>query len=140
MRDQEQFLQVLDRDEAERRFRAALDLAPRVRERVRLDAALGRVLAADVLAPVDVPSFDRANVDGFAVVAEDTFGASETSPRVVPLGDEVVHTGVIPQSAVRRGRALAIATGGMVPRGADAVVMIEHADVRGGEVRIVRAV
>ena len=80
MREQEQFLQVLDRDEAERRFRAALDLTPRGMERIPLDAALGRVLAADVLAPVDVPSFDRSNVDGFAVVAEDTFGASEEVP------------------------------------------------------------
>ena len=72
MREQEQFLQVLDRDEAERRFRAAVDLAPRGIETIALDAALGRVLADDVLAPVDVPSFDRSNVDGFAVVAEDT--------------------------------------------------------------------
>ena len=140
MREQEQFLQVLDRDEAERRFRAALDLTPRLRERVPLDAALGRVLAADVLAPVDVPSFDRANVDGFAVVAEDTFGASETVPRAVRLGDEEIHTAVVPGTVVSRGHALAIATGGMMPRGADAVVMIEHADARDGEVRIARAV
>src|SRR6478735_1712826 len=95
MRDQEQFLQVLDRDEAERRFRAALDLAPRGRESVPLDAALGRILAGDVASPVDVPSFDRSNVDGFAVVAADTFGASEEVPRVVRLSDEVIHTGVI---------------------------------------------
>ena len=81
MREQEQFLHVLDRDEAERRFRAALDLTPRGIETVPLDAALGRVLAADVVSPVDVPSFDRSNVDGFAVVAEDTFGASEEVPR-----------------------------------------------------------
>jgi putative molybdopterin biosynthesis protein len=127
---QEQFLQVLDRDEAERRFRAALDLTPRGRERLPLDAALGRVLAADVVSPVDVPSFDRSNVDGFAVVAEDTFGASEEHPRVVTLGGETIHTGVVPASAIRRGEAMAIATGGMIPRGADAVVMIEHADVR----------
>ena len=70
MREQEQFLQVLDRDEAERRFRAAIDVTPRGIESVPLDAALGRVLAADVVSPVDVPSFDRSNVDGFAVVAE----------------------------------------------------------------------
>src|ERR1700679_3337518 len=81
MREQQQFLQVLDRDEAERRFRAALDCTPRGTEIVALDAALGRVLAADVVSPVDVPSFDRSNVDGFAVVAEDTFGASEDAPR-----------------------------------------------------------
>jgi putative molybdopterin biosynthesis protein len=60
---------VLDRDEAERRFRAVLDLAPRGIERVDLESALGRVLAADVQSPVDVPSFDRSNVDGYAVVA-----------------------------------------------------------------------
>jgi len=137
---QEQFLQVLDRDEAERRFRAAVDCAPRGIERVALDAALGRVLASDVVAPVDVPSFDRANVDGFALVAEDTFGASEEVPRRVQLADEVIHTGVVPTTTVRRGLAIAIATGGMVPRGADAVVMVEHADVESGSVLIRRAV
>jgi molybdopterin molybdotransferase/putative molybdopterin biosynthesis protein len=140
MRDQEQFLQVLDRDEAERRFRAALDLAPLGSERIPLDAALGRVLSADVVSPVDVPSFDRANVDGFAVVAEDTFGASEEIPRLVRLGDEEIHTGIVPATVIRRGEALSIATGGMIPRGADAVVMIEHADVRDQELRIARAV
>ena len=127
--EQEQFLQVLDRDEAERRFRAALDVRPRGLERVPLDAALGRVLAVDVVSPVDVPSFDRSNVEGFAVVAEDSFGASEEVPHVVRLADEIVHTCVVPHSIVTRGLAVSIATGGMMPRGADAVVMVEHADV-----------
>jgi putative molybdopterin biosynthesis protein len=131
---------VLDRDEAERRFRAALDLTPRGVEQVAVEQALGRVLAADVVAPVDVPSFDRANVDGFAVVAQDTFGASEEVPRLVRLTDEVIHTGVVPVTAIGPGEAVAIATGGMMPRGADAVVMVEHADVGGGELRIGRAV
>jgi putative molybdopterin biosynthesis protein len=126
---QEQFLHVLDRDEAERRFRAAVDLAPRGIETVALEAALGRVLATDVTSPVDVPSFDRSNVDGFAVVAEDTFGASEEVPRYARLADEVIHTGIVPATIVRSGVAVAIATGGMMPRGADAVVMVEHADV-----------
>src|SRR6188472_1700679 len=106
MRSQEQFLQVLDRDEAERRFRAAIDLAPRGIEQVPLDAALGRVLAADVASPVDVPSFDRANVDGFAVVAADTFGASEEIPRALRLSDMVIHTGIVPSIAVGRGEAV----------------------------------
>jgi putative molybdopterin biosynthesis protein len=140
MPEQEQFLQVLDRDEAEQRFRAALDLTPRGVERIPLDAALSRVLAADVLSPVDVPSFDRSNVDGFAVAAEDTFGASEEVPRLVRLVDEHIHTGVIPATTIRSGEAAAIATGGMMPRGADAVVMIEHAEVRAGDLRIARAV
>ena len=126
---QEQFLNVLDRDEAERRFRAAIDMKPRGVDRVALHDALGRELAEDVLAPVDVPSFDRSNVDGFAVIAEDTFGASEEIPRCVRLADEVIQTGVVPRTIVRRGEAMGIATGGMMPRGADAVVMVEHADV-----------
>src|SRR3954452_5916555 len=128
MAEQEQFLQVLDRDEAERRFRAALDLKTRYIALLPLDAALGRVLAADVVSPVDVPSFDRSNVDGFAVVSEDTFGASEEAPRMVQLREEVIPTGVVPRGVIRRGTAVAIATGGMVPRGADAVVMIEYAE------------
>ncbi len=140
MSDQTQFLQVLDRDEAERRFRAALDLKPRGRERIPLDAALGRVLAADVLSPVDVPSFDRSNVDGFAVVAEDTFGASEEAPRSIRLGREQIHTGVVPATLIQPGEAVSIATGGMVPRGADAVVMIEDVEARGRELRTSRAV
>ena len=139
MREQEQFLQVLDRDEAEKRFRAALDCTPRGIESVPLDAALGRVLAADVVSPVDVPSFDRSNVDGFAVVAEDTFGASEEVPRLLRLGEEEIHTGIIPATVIHPGEAVSIATGGMVPRGADAVVMVEHAEIQGRQLRISRA-
>src|SRR5689334_25040862 len=116
MAEQDQFLQVLDRDEAERRFRAAIDLTPREAEIVKLDAALGRVLAADVVSPVDVPSFDRSNVDGFAVVAEDTFGASEEIPRMLVLGEEEIHTGIVPTTTIHPGAAVPIATGGMVPR------------------------
>jgi putative molybdopterin biosynthesis protein len=139
MGDQEQFLHVLDRDEAERRFRAALDLAPRGSDTVPLDAALGRVLAVDVVSAVDVPSFDRSNVDGFAVVAEDTFGASEEVPRTIQLGEETIHTGIVPTTVIRPGTAVAIATGGMVPRGADAVVMVEYAEIDGRRLRIARA-
>jgi len=137
--DQHQFLQVLDRDEAERRFRAAIQQNPLGAEIIPLDEALGRVLSADVVSPVDVPSFDRSNVDGFAVVAQDTFGASEENPRLVLLGDEEIHTGIVPTTVLHSGEAVLIATGGMVPRGADAVVMVEYAESRGGELRIARA-
>ena len=98
------------------------------------------MLAADVVSSVDVPSFDRSNVDGFAVIAEDTFGASEESPRRVRLGDEEIHTGVVPRTVIDPGTAVSIATGGMVPRGADAVVMVEHADVCERELRVTKAV
>src|SRR5215470_20350358 len=130
MREQEQFLHVLDRDEAARRGI----------ESVTLDAALGRVLAADVVSPVDVPSFDRSNVDGFAVVSDSTFGASEEIPRCLQLSEETIHTGVVPYTVIRPGTAVSIATGGMVPRGADAVVMVEHAEVRNNELHVARAV
>src|SRR5438128_3871639 len=120
---QDQFLDVIDRDEAERRFRAALDLRPLPAEEVALADAPGRVLAADVKAPVDVPGFDRSNVDGFAVRAEDTFGASEDQPRRFRLTGETLATGVLPARPILPGTASPIATGAVVPRGADAVVM-----------------
>src|SRR5438128_10616081 len=129
--EQQQFLQVLDRDEAERRFRAVLDLRPLDAEQVPLHEALGRVLAGDVVAPLDVPGFDRANVDGFAVRAQDTFGASEDRPRSLRLNAERLAPGFAPQQAVTPGTATLIATGAVVPRGADSVVMIEYTDVRG---------
>ncbi|HEY3392016.1 MAG TPA: molybdopterin biosynthesis protein [Lacipirellulaceae bacterium] len=129
MSAQEQFLNVIDRDEAEARFRAALDLKPLGEELVSLSDALGRVLARDVVARVDVPSFDRSNFDGFAVRAADTFGATELSPRRVALLPDAIDAGVDAQTELRPGDAVTIATGGMVPRGADAIVMVEHADV-----------
>ena len=125
---QRQFLDVVTAEEASRRFREALDPAPLGIERMPLDRALNRVLAADVAAQVDVPGFDRANVDGFAVRAEDTVGAREDSPRILRLTDEVLTPGVVPQLPVGPGQASLIATGGMVPRGSDAVVMVEDTE------------
>jgi putative molybdopterin biosynthesis protein len=135
--EQDQFLNVIDRDEAERRFRAALDLRPLGAEEVSLAEALGRVLAGDVVAPLDVPGFDRSNVDGFAVRAEDTFGASEDQPRTLRLNAEVLATGIVPAGEVIPGTVTAIATGAVLPRGADAVVMVEYTDVREGGSRLV---
>ncbi len=126
---QEQFLEVIDRDEAELRWHAALDLVPASSERVALADALGRVLARDVHAAVDVPSFDRSNMDGFAVRAVDTFGASESEPVELALNAETLPTGVEPRQEVLPGTATQIATGGMLPRGADAVVPIELTDI-----------
>src|SRR3954465_11783867 len=102
---QNQFLTVIDRDEAERRFHAALDLRPLAAELVPLNAALGRVLAEDVRSPVDVPSFDRANVHGYALRAADTFGAAEQKPRPLVLAGEVISTGVMPNTTVAAGQA-----------------------------------
>jgi putative molybdopterin biosynthesis protein len=125
---QEQFLEVLDRDEAERRFHRHLDLHPLGRETVPLAQALGRVTAGRIVAEVDVPAFDRASVDGFALRADDTAGASDRAPRRLVLLPEILTPGRVPQLAVEPGSATLIATGGMVPRGADAVVMVEHTE------------
>ena len=135
---QEQFLEVIDRDEAERRFHAALDLRPLESESIALSESLGRVLAMDVAAPCDVPGFDRSNVDGFAVRAADTFGATEERPRSVCVNPEIIATGVVPRVEVREGWASIIATGGMLPRGADSVVMVEFTHQVGTGLNIVR--
>ena len=110
-REQDQFLDVIDRDEAERRFQAVLELRPLGEEVVPLAETLGRVLARDVAAPVDVPFFDRSNVDGYAVRAADTFGAMEERPRRMSINAETLATGVAPQIEVRPGTATVIATG-----------------------------
>jgi putative molybdopterin biosynthesis protein len=126
---QEQFLEVVPAEEAKARFEKHLDLAPLAAETVPLADALGRVLAHDVAAPIDVPPFDRSNVDGFAVRAADTAGATDAAPRRLALNGEVLACGHAPKLTVAPGSATAIATGGMIPRGADAVVMIEHTEL-----------
>src|SRR5437867_3888867 len=97
---QDQFLTVIDRDEAERRFHAVLDLRPLEAEDVLLEEALGRILGSDVIAPIDVPGFDRSNVDGFAVRATDTFGASEDRPAKLQLFEETLLPGKLPTESV----------------------------------------
>jgi len=126
---QTQFLTVITRDEATERFRRHLKLEPLGHETVPLADALNRVLSDDVIAEVDVPGFDRSNVDGFAVQASDTFGAGEEELRRAALNTEVLTPGMVPGEMVSARRATVIATGAMLPRGADAVVMVEHTEV-----------
>jgi putative molybdopterin biosynthesis protein len=127
---QEQFLEVVDRDEATARFQQHLKMRPLGAETIPLSEALGRILACAVIADVDVPGFDRSSVDGFAVRANDTTGASERQPKPLVLNAEILTPGTVPAIPVLPGTATLIATGGMVPRGADAVVMVEHTDTR----------
>ena len=126
---QEQFLEVVSAAEARRRFEACIDRSPLGSETLTLGASLSRVLAADVIAPVDAPPFDRSNVDGFALRAADTVGASDSAPQRLALNAEVIACGVAPTIEVAPGTATEIATGGVIPRGADAVVMIEHTEL-----------
>jgi putative molybdopterin biosynthesis protein len=126
---QEQFLDVVSAEEARARFERHLDLSPLPAETVPLAAALTRVLAYDVVAAVDAPPFDRSNVDGFALRAIDTIGAGDTAPRIFRLNAEVIACGDAPTLEVKPGTAATIATGGVIPRGADAVVMIEQTEL-----------
>ena len=136
--DQDQFLTILSREDALARFEAALFPRAIPSEQRRLADALGYALTEDVGAPIDVPPFDRSNVDGFAVRSADLASATETSPVRLILNDEIIACGVAPARPVLSGTATSIATGGPLPRGADAVVMVEHtqpAGVRAIEIR-----
>ena len=126
---QEQFLEVISAGEARVRFEQHLDLAPLSAEAVSLADARTRVLAHDVVAAFDAPPFDRANVDGFALRAADTVGASDGNPRIFTLNSEVIACGHAPMLTVGPGTCTTIATGGVIPRGADAVVMIEQTEL-----------
>jgi len=137
---QHQFLDVVDEAVAHDRLDAATaHLEPRF-EHVRLDQAAGRVLGEDVIAAVDVPGFDRSNMDGVAVRATDTYGAAELEPIVLALADLSLAAGQAPPKGfeLEPGHAVPIATGAVVPRGADAVVMVEDTEPDPAGVRITR--
>jgi molybdopterin molybdotransferase len=108
-------------------------------ERVRLLDANGRVAACDVLSTRDVPPFARAGMDGFAVRAEDTFGASRYESKPLRVIDKI-YTGQVPTKSVEAGTAIEIATGAPMPLGADAVVMVEETETSGDEVRVLTPV
>src|SRR5687768_4470638 len=108
-------------------------------ERVRLVDANGRAAAANVTSSRDVPPFSRAGMDGYAVRAEDTFGASRFEPKALRV-IEKVYTGQVPSKTITAGTAVEIATGAPMPPGADAVVMVEETEKSDDEVRVLTPV
>jgi molybdopterin molybdotransferase len=132
-----EFFNVITPDQ----FVELLNRFPRLSpERIRLDAALSRYLAEDVVAFEDLPEQARSTVDGYAVCAEDTFGASDTIPALLDVIDSV-QMGTIPEFTLATGQAAPIPTGGFLPHGADAVVMVEYTNPAGkGSVEITRPV
>jgi len=108
-------------------------------EEVGLLDAYGRILAENVKAPFNVPSFNRSIVDGYAVKAEDTFGADEERPIKLKVVGEV-NVGETPKIAIKQGEAVEVATGAALPEGADAVVMVEYSNRENDEVLIYRSV
>ena len=112
-------------EEARRIFYEALPATSLPSESVPIHRSLNRILAEDVRAETSVPSFAKSAMDGYAVVAEDTFGTSPTNPSLLKLIGES-KIGESPRILLRKGETVAIATGAPVPQGANAVVMVEN--------------
>lgn len=112
-------------EEARRIFYEALPATRLPSEQVAVPKALNRILAEDVRAEISVPSFAKSAMDGYAVVAEDTFGSAPTNPSLLKLVGES-KIGESPKTIVEKGQTVAIATGAPVPQGANAVVMVEN--------------
>jgi molybdopterin molybdotransferase len=119
-----EFLEIVTSDELRRRLGTFARVSS---ERISLDNAIGRYLAEDVLSPEDLPERPRSTVDGYAVKANDTFGASDSLPALLRVSG-AVEMGKQPDIAVEAGSSVQIPTGGFLPSGADAVVMVEYTD------------
>ena len=96
-------------------------------EKVNIDDSLHRVLSEDIISPINLPEFRRSTVDGFALKARDTFGASEKNPAILRLIGEI-PMGQLSDIEAKDGEAVKVATGGMVPKGTDAVEMVEYTE------------
>ncbi|MFC2017486.1 gephyrin-like molybdotransferase Glp [Chloroflexota bacterium] len=108
-------------------------------EIINIDDSLGRVLAEDVVATLSTPPFDRAAMDGYAVKAKDTFNSSQLNPKVLDIIGEL-RAGETPQKRINSGECIQIATGAMMPKGGDAVVMVEDTEEENGRVKVFKAV
>jgi molybdenum cofactor synthesis domain-containing protein len=137
MDTRKEFRELISVDQAHEIIRG-LTLVRRT-EKVALQRALGRTLAEDVTSRVDVPSFDRAAMDGFALIARDTYSAREDAPVRLPLLGSV-EAGVLPKFEVHSEQAVEIATGAMMPKGANAEVMVEHVDIEATGIAIKKPV
>ena len=133
------FRKLLSLDEARQILKHNFSPEPVGVELVLLSKAHDRVLAGDILAPLDVPPFDRSTVDGYAVRAVDTFGADEDKPVALKFCGQI-PAGEFPDIVVKKGRAAEIATGAPLPKGADAVIMVEYSTRRNENVFINRPV
>ena len=133
----EDFLKLVHLDEAVAGVLRALPGERPGTEMIALREATGRVLAGDVEAPEDLPGFNRSSMDGYAVRAADTFGASEGLPAYLEYAGEAPMGRPCPFAAGPR-QAVGISTGGLLPAGADAVVMVENTELSGSTVEVVR--
>ncbi len=134
-----EFLKIMEVPQVEKILRSLFNDIHSIQkvEYVNLENSHHRVLAEDIYATLDLPPFDRASKDGYAVLAADTFGASEENPKVLNLL-EVIEAGQKPQKKIKPGFCSAINTGAPLPEGASAVVMVEYTEIEGDKVYIYR--
>jgi putative molybdopterin biosynthesis protein len=133
------FHNLLSIEEAQKIIGQAVDLKPKGKEKVDLINSLGRVLAEDVFAPIDSPPFDRSEVDGFAVSADDVSDAEEGSPAELKIIG-FSEVGKMPTKEIHNNECMSISTGAPLPKGADSVVMVEYTKEVGSNVYIYRSI
>ena len=133
------FRDLITIEEAMKKIIDNYDLKPIGEEEVNLFGALGRVLSRDIYSPRDIPPFDRSLVDGYAVIASDTYTASERKPVKLKI-IERIRTGKFPKNEIKKGLAAEIDTGGVIPKGANAVVPIEFTTEENSNVLIYKRV
>ncbi len=132
-------LNVLSREEAVSLIKEkTADIVPAT-EKVNISDALGRTLAQDIVAAENIPAFDRTTVDGYAVIAADTFGSGAFMPAQLDIIGEI-PMGESADFTLKSGQCAKISTGGMLPKGADAAVMVEHTDNADGLCLIYKSV
>jgi len=132
------FKSLISFDEAQKIALGAVEPITRT-EKADVQNALNRVLSSEIKAEMAVPPFDRAAMDGYAVKASDTFGAGQFSPKVLKVIGKV-HAGEVSEIETLKGQCIEIATGAKIPKGADAVVMIEDTEREGDNVKIFKPV
>ena len=137
--DRKIFRKLVDVEEAEAIIANFLSLKPFGCEEVLLEDAYGRVLAEDVVSKIDVPNFDKSAMDGYAVIAEDTYEASEVHPIKLKVKGRV-EAGEAPKIEVFREEAVEVSTGAVIPKGSNAVVMVEYTKEVEGEVEVFKSV
>lgn len=134
-----ELLNTVTVEEAKNKIRQTFSQILIEKETIDILDAVGRYIYDDVIVPIDVPEFNRSTVDGYAVIAKDTFGASESLPAFLKYKGEV-EMGKETDLIARVGSCSYVPTGGMLPKGCDSVVMIEYTEVLGDEICIYKAV
>jgi putative molybdopterin biosynthesis protein len=133
------FRKLIDIEEAESIIENFLSLKPLGFEEVSLEEAYGRILAEDIISKIDVPNFDKSAMDGYAVIAEDTYEASEAHPVKLKVKGRI-EAGEEPKIEVFNGEAVEVSTGAPIPKGSNAVVMVEYTKETNGELEVFKSV